>query len=230
MRINRYLALNKFASRREADRLIEKGQVLINGKPAVLGAIVKEDDKVTLKLGFKKMERERVYIAFNKPIGIVTHSPEKNQKSIADVFKYKTRVFPIGRLDKDSHGLIILTNDGRVTGRLLDPDSGHEKEYLIETNEPLQTNFLRKMAKGVRIGDYTTKPCQVKSIGSKKFRIIITEGKKRQIRRMCLALNHNVADLERIRILNITIGNLKPGGHRLIEGKELETLLAKIGL
>lgn len=230
IRINRYLALKQYCSRREADRLIEQNQVLVNGKPAVLGMLIKENDKVSLKSGFKKVEEGRVYLAFNKPVGIVSHSPEGAQKSISDIFRYKTRVFPIGRLDRDSHGLIILSNDGRITGRLLDPELEHEKEYTVEVDKPIQGNFLKKMGAGVRIGDYITKPSKIKSIGSKKFGIILTEGKKRQIRKMCLALDHNVIDLKRTRILNIELGNLKPGEHREIKGEELSVFLSAIGI
>ncbi|MEK7086820.1 MAG: pseudouridine synthase [Patescibacteria group bacterium] len=230
IRINRYLALNQYCSRREADKLIEQGQVLINGKPAVLGMLVKENDKISLRSGFKKVEAGRVYLAFNKPVGIVSHGPEGNQKSIGDIFRYKTRVFPVGRLDKDSHGLIILSNDGRITGRLLDPEFEHEKEYLVEVDKSIQGGFLKKMSGGVRIGDSLTRPCRVSPVGSNKFRIILTEGKKRQIRKMCLALNYVVKDLKRVRILNIELGNLKPGGHREIKDEELSLFLSAIGI
>jgi 23S rRNA pseudouridine2604 synthase len=231
IRINRYLALQKLASRREADRLIESGQVLVNGKPAVLGMQINETDKVTLRPSFKKIEEGRTYLAFNKPVGIVSHSPEEGQKSIADIFRWKTRVFPIGRLDMDSHGLIILTNDGQITSRLLDPGSNREKEYIVEVDKPIHGDFVEKMAQGVRIGEHMmTKPCRVRSIGSRKFRIILTEGKKRQIRRMCLALGYKVTDLERVRIMNLELGSLKPGEHRLLAGPELAALLKEIGL
>ncbi len=230
IRINRYLALKQYCSRREADRLIEQGQVTINGKLAVLGMLVKEGDEVSLKSGFKKVKEGRAYLAFNKPIGIVSHSPEGDQESISDIFRYKTRVYPVGRLDKDSHGLIILTNDGRITGRLLEPEFEHEKEYVVLVDKPIQGNFLKKMTAGVRIGDYVTKPAKIKSLGSKKFRIILTEGKKRQIRKMCMALGYNVVDLERVRILSIELGSLKSGKHRELKGEELSVFLSAIGI
>jgi 23S rRNA pseudouridine2604 synthase len=195
-----------------------------------LGALVKEGDKVTLKPGFKKMEEKRVYLAFNKPVGIVSHSPEEGQKSISDIFRYKTRVFPIGRLDRDSHGLIILSNDGRITGRLLEPGSEHEKEYLVEVDKPVSGGFLKKMAAGVKIGDYITKPCRIERVSPKKIKIVLTEGKKRQIRKMCLALGYNVIDLKRTRILNVDLGNLKPGEHREIKESELSKFLSAIGI
>jgi len=230
VRINRYLALKQYCSRREADRLIERGIVLVNGKPAVLGMLIKEGDEVTLKSGFKKVEENRVYLAFNKPVGIVSHSPEGDQESISDIFRYKTRVFPIGRLDRDSHGLIVLSNDGRITGRLLNPEFEHEKEYIVEVDKPIEDNFLKKMGAGVRIGDYVTKSSKIRTIGPKKFGIILTEGKKRQIRKMCLALGYNVVDLKRTRILNVELGNLKPGEHREIKGEELKIFLSAIGI
>lgn len=229
VRINRYLALKQFCSRREADKLIEQDQVLINGKPAVLGMLIKEGDKVSLRAGFKKVEENRVYLAFNKPVGIVSHSPEKGQQSISDIFRYKTRVFPIGRLDKDSHGLIILTNDGRITGKLLNPEFQHEKEYLVEVDKPIVGRFMEKMARGISIDGYVTKPALVKKIKPRVFSITLTEGKKRQIRRMCLALGYRVSDLKRIRILNINLGDIKEGGYRIIAGQELKTFLNNLG-
>jgi 23S rRNA pseudouridine2604 synthase len=230
IRINRYLALKQFCSRREADKLIKQGQVTLNGKTAELGMQVKEGDEVSLRQGFKKMETSRVYLAFNKPTGIVTHNPEMGQKSIRDIFRYKTRVFPIGRLDKDSYGLIILTNDGRVTGKLLSPEFQHEKEYAIKVDKTITDAFLKKMARGVDIADYITKPASIRKTGEKEFKITITEGKKRQIRRMCLALGYIVMDLKRLRILNIELGNLKAGEAREIKGEELQKLLKEIGL
>jgi 23S rRNA pseudouridine2604 synthase len=230
IRINRFLALNQYCSRREADRFIEQGQVLVNGKPAVLGMLINENDKITMRSGFKKVEEGRVYLVFNKPVGIVSHSPEEGQKSISDIFRYKTRVFPIGRLDKDSHGLIILTNDGRITGKLLDPEFGHEKEYEVEVDKPIVGRFLDKMARGVKIDDYITKPALVRRASSRTFNITLTEGKKRQIRRMCLALGYRVSDLKRLRIMNVNLGEIKSGEHRVVNGEELRTFLASLGL
>jgi len=230
IRINRYLALNGFCSRREADRLIKQGQVTLNGKTAELGAQVNEGDKVSLRQGFKKMETDRVYLAFNKPAGIVTHNPEMGQKSIRDIFRYKTRVYPVGRLDKESYGLIILTNDGRVTGRLLSPEFQHEKEYAVKVDKAITDAFLKKMARGINIVDYITKPASIRKTGEKEFQITLTEGKNRQIRRMCLALGYIVLELKRLRILNIELGDLKPGEHREIENPELSKFLSEIGV
>lgn len=230
LRINRYLALKGLCSRREADRLIKQGQVIINGKTAELGVLVGENDKVSLRQGFKKLETNRVYLAFNKPAGIVTHNPEKGQKSIRDIFKYKTKVFPVGRLDRDSHGLIILTNDGRITNKLLSPEFQHEKEYQVKVDKLITNSFLKNLERGVNIGEHITKPTIVKKMGSNEFKITLTEGKNRQIRKMCIAMGYNVMDLKRLRILNIDLGNIKPGEYREIKNIELDKFLSSIGL
>ncbi len=227
MRINRYLALKGHATRRGADELIEKGQVFLNGKRAVLGDKVKENDVVEVK--FRGKMPDYVYLAYNKPRGIVTHSAQKGEKDIAHVSLLKG-VFPVGRLDKDSHGLIILTNDGRVTDRLLSPRFEHDKEYLVTTKQPLRSSFKQKMEAGVQIEDGKTKPCKVEIIDENTFRIVLTEGKKHQIRRMCVALFQDVDNLMRIRVMNIELGDLAEGAYRKIEGQELKTFLHSLGL
>jgi 23S rRNA pseudouridine2604 synthase len=219
MRINKYLALKKISTRRGADELIEKKKVFINGKLAVLGSKVLEIDKVEVR---GKNDKEYVYYAYNKPIGIETASPkEANEGLFRDVF-------PLGRLDKASHGLLILTNDGRITDQLLSPKYFHEKEYVVKTSNKLRGSFKDKMEKGVNIEGYVTKPCKVKIVNDFTFRVILTEGKKHQIRRMCSALFQEVADLKRERIMNIKLGNLKPKGIREITGKELSTFLSPV--
>lgn len=225
MRINKYLASLGLLSRREADRHIAEGLVYINGKRATLGSQVKEGDKVETRLP-KKAYR---YFAYNKPIGIVTHSPEENQKGISDVAGI-AGVYPVGRLDKDSHGLIILTDDGRVTGRLLGPEAGKEKEYVVQTKEHIPPSFKTRMEKGVDIEGYVTQPATVKILGERKFSIILTEGKKHQIRRMCAAWGYTVADLKRVRVMNIKLGTLKPGQFRTIKGQELKEFLNGLGI
>lgn len=227
MRINKYLAWKKHSTRRGADDLIEKGQVIINGRKAVLGDKVNENDAVEVR--FRGKQPEMVYLAYNKPRGIVTHSAQKGEKDIEHSVLLKG-VFPVGRLDKDSHGLIILTNDGRITERLLSPNFEHEKEYLVTTKEPLRSSFKEKMEAGVQIEDEKTKPCRVKILDENTFQIILTEGKKHQIRRMCVALFQEVNDLERIRVMNIILGDLAPGAYRKITGPELKTFLSSLEL
>src|SRR3989344_9257034 len=185
MRINKYLARKKYCTRREADTLIEKGLVMLNGKHAVLGDKVQEKDVVEVKFRQKKYH----YYAYNKPRGIITHSPQGDEVDIASSIPLKG-VFPIGRLDKDSEGLLILTDDGRITDKLLNPDEAHEKEYLVATKEELAENFKKKMESGVDIEGYMTKPAIVRVLGTNKFSIALTEGKKHQIRRMCAALGY----------------------------------------
>ena len=236
MRINKYLADKKVSTRRGADELIKEKKVFINGKLAELGSQVNEDDTVEVK-GAK--EKAYKYFAYNKPIGVETDSPKEG-------------LFPLGRLDKASHGLLILTNDGRITDSLLNPKYIHEKEYVVRTSNKLRSNFKAKMEAGVPIRDgntlralgvsngarnYITKPCKVKILnparnashsdagGDFEFRVILTEGKKHQIRRMCSALFQEIADLKRERIMNIKLGNLKSGGVREINGEELKTFL-----
>jgi 23S rRNA pseudouridine2604 synthase len=231
MRINKYLAVKQYASRREADRLIEDKQVRINGVVASLGDKVQKGDDVTVGSGAKELAKKRVYLAYCKPEGIVTHSPDRGQKSIADILEYEGRMFPVGRLDMDSHGLIILTNDGRITDKLLNPEGAHEKEYLVRVDKAVNPEFIDAMRKGVKLDDgYVTRKCVVESTAPKAFRITLTEGKKRQIRRMCEALGYNVTDLLRIRIMNVRLRDLRAGEYRQLSGAELQTFLKNIGI
>lgn len=226
MRINKYLAKEGVATRRAADELVARGKVLVNGRVAVLGEKVNRGDKVELR--GKNSSKKQLYFAYNKPVGVITHSPQKGEKDIKQ--SVPLDVFPVGRLDKDSSGLLILTNDGRITDRLLNPDYDHEKEYRVRTNEPLRESFKKAMETGVSIEGYLTKPCVVRKTGPKSFTIMLTEGKKHQIRRMVAALHNSVVELERTRILNVRLDDLKSGAWRPIEGKELDTLLAQIGV
>jgi len=212
MRINKYLALKKISTRRGADELVKNKKVFINNKLAILGSQVNETDKVEVR-GVKS--KEYLYFAYNKPLGVETGSPRED-------------LFPLGRLDKNSHGLLILTNDGRITDQLLNPKYFHEKEYLVKTLGKLRSNFKQKMEAGVDIEGYQTKPCKVKIINENTFRVILTEGKKHQIRRMCSNLFQEVADLKRERIMNIKLGNLKPNATREIKGEELAIFLDPI--
>lgn len=236
IRLNKYLALKNIATRRGADKLIEERKVFINGKVAVLGSQVKESDKVEVK---GQKEIPYVYYAYNKPIGVITHSPGENEVDIKQSVKKhnqkiekKARIpeglFPVGRLDKASHGLLILTNDGRITDKLLNPKYVHEKEYVVMTSNKLRNNFKDKMEAGVNIEGYKTKKCQVEIISENTFRVTLTEGKKHQIRRMCSALFQEVSDLKRIRIMNIKLDRLPSNSSRVIKGKELEVFLEQI--
>lgn len=226
MRINKYLAHQKYCTRREADTLIAQGKVSINGRAAKLGDKVEEGDKVEVHF---RRKRSR-YIAYYKPRGILTHGAQReDEEEIADSFPIEG-VFPIGRLDKDSFGLIILTDDGRLTDLLLNPEHDHEKEYVVVTKDPLPGFFKKRMEEGVDIGGYTTKPCRVTILGDRKFSIVLTEGKKHQIRRMCGAFGMSATELKRVRVMNIKLGNLNPGSFRTIKGAELDAFLASLGI
>jgi 23S rRNA pseudouridine2604 synthase len=227
IRINRYLALHNYSTRTGGDKLIQMGYVKINGKVAVLGDKVNESDVV--EISHSKKTKTLLYFAYNKPKGIITHSAQKGEREIKDISPIKG-VFPVGRLDKSSHGLIILTNDGRVTDRLLNPEYYHEKEYIVTTIDRLRSNFKKKMETGIDIGDYVTKKCRVDILNNSTFRIVLTEGKKHQIRRMCDALFCQVKDLERVRIMNIKLNNLLPGDYRPIKGAELAEFLKNLDL
>ncbi|MFT5037010.1 MAG: 23S rRNA pseudouridine2604 synthase [Candidatus Azotimanducaceae bacterium] len=228
IRINKYIADQGWASRREADQLIIDGKILVNGKKAVLGLKITEKDKVELKGNVK----ERVYLAYYKGRGIITHSPGEGETDIAMRLKKDyslTNVSPVGRLDKDSEGLIILSNDGRVTGPLLNPEEAHEKEYEVHVDKKIKSSFLKEMAKGVDIEGYKTKKAKVaqpsKNPDSLSFHITLTEGKKHQIRRMCAALGYQIQGLKRVRIENIELGKLKPNQYRKIANDELKEFL-----
>lgn len=225
IRINRYLALNNHCSRREADKLIEKKIVKINGKIAVLGDKVGENDIVEVDKKAKHTLKENVYFAFYKPVGMVTHSPEAGEKSIASVQGLPGDVFPIGRLDKASHGLIILTNDGRVTDKLLNPEYDHEKVYEVAVDKKISNFFVRHLEEGIQLEDFKTKPAKVEKLSDNKFKIILSEGKKHQIRRMCAAFDYAVRDLKRVRIMNVKIEELRPGQKRKLVGEELDKFL-----
>lgn len=229
IRINKYLAINNHSTRIGGDDLVKKGLVFINGKKAKLGDKVFENDIVTVSPS--KNQKKLVYYAYNKKINVSTNK-EPGSKDILSVTKFPEKVFPVGRLDKDSHGLIILTNDGRVTDRLLSPKYVHEKEYVVKVNPSFSHRFIELMSSGVRFDGYTSKKCQVwqKNKSKDTFHIILTEGKKRQIRRMCEALHHKVIDLKRIRIMNLMLNKIKEGEYREISGQELNIFLKSLNL
>ncbi|MFA5173029.1 MAG: pseudouridine synthase [Candidatus Paceibacterota bacterium] len=227
VRINKYLALHGYSTRLGADELIKNKKVFINGRLAVLGAKVEAGDKVEVKQN--KNPKTFHYYAFNKPREVITHSPQLGEKDIKKFVPFEG-VFPVGRLDKSSHGLIILTDDGRVTDRLLNPKYIHEKEYVVEVKEKLRGSFKNKMEEGIVLDDFKTKNCKVEIMGERSFRIVLTEGKKHQIRRMCEALFLTVRDLKRVRVMNIKLGNIPAGSFRELKGDELKTFLSSLGL
>lgn len=226
IRINKYLAMKGYATRRDADKIIAAGKVTINGRRAVLGDKVKNGDTVDV---IKKIKNDFVYYAYNKPRGVITHSPQKGEKDILQSSGLKN-VFPIGRLDKDSEGLIILTNDGRITDRLLNPKYDHDKEYIVKTRVPIKEFQLKVMEKGMDLEGITTAPCKTKLIDEKEFSIILSEGQKHQIRRMCDALTLPIDTLKRVRVMNIKLGKLKSNEFRKIESNELAVFLKSLGL
>ncbi len=230
IRINQYLAQQNYATRRGGDELVTKKKVFINGRLAVLGDRVQEGDVVEVRNAQPKKFK---YFAYNKPQGVVTHTADDGDEDIADRVVEDPNLkdtFPVGRLDKDSYGLIILTNDGRITDRLLNPNRVHEKEYIVQTREKLRESFKKHMEAGVNIEGYETKPAKVKKLGDTRFSIVLTEGKKHQIRRMVSALHNEVRDLKRIRVMNVKLGKLGADQYRPIEGEELATFLKQLGL
>lgn len=227
-RLNKYISDTGFCSRREADKLIEQGRVTINDKKPELGTKVSSGDRVKVdnKLigAVAKDKSDRVYIAYNKPIGITCTTERHVRGNIIDAIKHKERIFPIGRLDKPSEGLILLTSDGDIVNKILRAENAHDKEYEVTVNQPISERFLQKMAKGVPILGTVTKPCVVKARGKFKFNIILTQGLNRQIRRMCEFLGYEVTKLKRTRIMHLELDQLKPGQWRNLTAKEMKQL------
>ena len=222
-RINKYLSEVGYCSRRRADRLIEEGKVTINGKVTEIGSKVEDDDIVEVEGQRikKSAKQKKIYLAFNKPVGIVcTTNRRIESHNIIDFIKYPKRIFPIGRLDKDSEGLIFLTNDGDIVNKILRARNNHEKEYIVIVNRPINREFIKRMSNGVKILDTTTKNCLVKQLSQKKFKIILTQGLNRQIRRMCEFLGYKVQSLKRVRIMNIKL-DLPTGKYRELTKEEL---------
>lgn len=221
VRINKFLSEAGVCSRREADRYIEEGKVKIDGEIAKMGAKVTKDNQVTYCGKPVKKEEKLVLIAFNKPEGIVCTTDAGEPDNIIDFINYGMRIYPIGRLDKDSEGLILLTNDGNIVNRILRAENQHEKEYLVNVNNEITPEFIRKMSSGVPILGKVTNPCEVNQLDRNTFRIILTQGLNRQIRRMCEYLGYRVIHLQRIRIMNIQLGRLKSGGWRNVTENEI---------
>ena len=222
-RINKYLSEVGYCSRRRADRLIEEGKVTINGKVTEIGSKVEANDKVEVEgqIIKKSTKQKKIYLAFNKPVGIVCTTDRRIEPhNIIDFIKYPKRIFPIGRLDKDSEGLIFLTNDGDIVNKILRARNNHEKEYIVIVNRPINREFIKRMSNGVKILDTTTKNCFVKQLDQRKFKIILTHALNRQIRRMCEFLGYKVQSLKRVRIMNIKL-DLPTGKYREFTKEEL---------
>ena len=227
IRINKYLSEAGYCSRRGADRLIEEGKVTVNGKIPEIGTKVEEGDYVEVEgqIIEKLKKQKKIYLIFNKPVGIVcTTNRREEPDNIIDFIKYPKRIFPIGRLDKLSEGLIFLTNDGDIVNKILRARNNHEKEYIVSVNRPINRDFVQSMSSGVEILETITKNCFVKQIGPKKFKIILTQGLNRQIRRMCEALGYRVKSLKRVRIMNIKL-DVETGKYREFTKQELMKLI-----
>ena len=225
-RINKYLSEIGYCSRRVADRLIEEGKVTINGKVPLMGTKVEESDQVEVEGQRieKSRKQKKIYLAFNKPVGIVCTTNRKvDPDNIIDFIKYPSRIFPIGRLDKLSEGLIFLTNDGDIVNKILRARNNHEKEYIVRVNHPINRDFIKRMSCGVEILGTVTKNCFVEKLGPKKFKIILTQGLNRQIRRMCESLGYKVESLKRVRIMNIKL-DVPTGKFREFKNEELSKL------
>lgn len=228
IRLNKYIASSGLCSRREADSLIENGKVTINGIVAVQGTKVNEGDVVLV--GGQKItpDDDMVYIAFNKPLGVTCTTDKRDPSNIIDFIGFDERIFPVGRLDKNSSGLILLTNDGSIVNKLLRAENGHEKEYLVTVNRPYDKNFIKQMESGVPVLGQLTLPCKIKPAGDKTFKIILHQGLNRQIRRMCEYLGYKVTKLKRIRFMNINLGDLETGKWRYLTSSEKKELLKDI--
>ncbi|MDP4170096.1 MAG: 23S rRNA pseudouridine(2604) synthase RluF [Bacillota bacterium] len=224
MRINKYISNTGICSRREAEKYIEAKRVTINGEIAILGSQVEPGDQVLIDGKPFGTKQQTVYIALNKPVGITSTTERHIKGNIVDFVNHPERIFPIGRLDKDSEGLILMTNDGDIVNKILRAENNHEKEYIVTVDKKITENFIKGMANGVEILDTKTKPCKVIRINDREFKIILTQGLNRQIRRMCAAFGYQVNRLERIRIMNIKINGIQTGHWRDLTEKELREL------
>lgn len=225
IRLNKFLSDAGYCSRREADRLVEQGVVKVNGKTAVMGQKVTINDSIMVKGKNISREEEQILIALNKPVGIECTTDLNNPDNIVDFINFDKRIYPIGRLDKNSQGLILLTNDGSIVNNILKGSNYHEKEYVVTVDKPVTDDFIKKISTGVRILDQVTRPCKVAKVKKHVFNIVLTQGLNRQIRRMCGELGYNVQKLKRIRIMNIELGNLPVGQYRKVTDSELKELM-----
>lgn len=235
IRLNKFLSESGVCSRREADRMIEEGRITVDGRRAVTGMRVRPEQEIKVGKKVISMEREEeVLLAVYKPAGVICTTDRREKRNIVDYVGYPVRIYPIGRLDKDSEGLILMTNMGSLVNKMMRAANYHEKEYLVTVHKPVTDAFLERMAKGVRIRkeekgevllDAMTRPCQVEKLGKCSFRIILTQGLNRQIRRMCEALGYQVTHLKRVRVLNIELKGMRPGTWRRVTDRELKELL-----
>ena len=226
--LNKYISSTGMCSRREADRLIEQGKVTLNGQTAQKGNRVEDGDEVKINGKALKEHPELVYLAFHKPAGITSTTDRKDKDNIIDFINYPKRIFPIGRLDKASTGLILLTNDGDIVNDILREENNHDKEYIVSVDKPVTNQFIKKMSNGLPILGTITKNCEVQKISPKVFRIVLTQGLNRQIRRMCEYLGYQVLTLKRIRIMNIYLEGLKVGQYRELKKQELQQLKSQL--
>lgn len=224
VRLNKYLSEVGYCSRRAADKLIDEGRVTVNGKIPEMGTKVLPTDQIKVDgKAIDQSEQQMVYLAFNKPVGVVCTTSKKDRDNIIDFINYPERIYPVGRLDKQSEGLIFLTNDGEIVNKILRGRHQHEKEYIVTVNKPITNEFIKGMSQGVPILDTVTRPCEVQMINKHKFRIILTQGLNRQIRRMCEHFDYKVNKLKRVRIMNIQL-DIPVGKWRYFTTEELSTL------
>ena len=225
MRLNKFLSDAGYCSRRQADKLIAEGRVTVDGLKAELGQQVSEKSRISVDGKAIKKRARPVLIAVNKPVGVVTTTAQDETANIVTYVGYPERIYPIGRLDKDSEGLILMTNQGELAEKISHARGRHEKEYQVTVDKAITAEFIEKMSRGIKLGSVTTRPCQVTRISRSRFRIVLTQGLNRQIRRMCEALGYRVLELRRTRIINITLQDLQLGEYREIVGDEYEALL-----
>lgn len=223
-RLNKAISETGYCSRREADRLIEQKKVKVNGKIVGLGVKVTSEDKISVSGNIISKEVENIYLIFNKPIGITCTTDTNIKDNITDYMNYPERIFPIGRLDKPSKGLIFMTNDGDIVNKILRAKNNHDKEYIVRVDRRINQDFIDRMSNGIPILDTVSKKCKVKQIDTFSFNITLTQGLNRQIRRMCTYLGYEVTALQRVRIMNISLGKLKVGSYRSFTSKELSEL------
>ncbi|MCD7762332.1 MAG: pseudouridine synthase [Lachnospiraceae bacterium] len=228
IRLNRFLSEAGYCSRREADRLIEAGRVTVDGETAVMGQKVFPDQKICVEGELLTREEEQILLAVNKPVGVVCTTDRRwGDRTIYELIDYPKRVFSIGRLDKNSEGLLLMTNCGDLVNKIMRPGNAHEKEYLVTVDREMGTDFVRQMSEGVYLKELEvrTLPCRIVPLGKKRFRIILTQGLNRQIRRMCEALGFRVTALKRVRVMNIELGDLKPGEYRPVSREEYTKMM-----